>query len=85
MKIETQLYKIYRIAKKSSSKREIHNITGQLKKTGKVSSKQTKFIPKEIRKRTNKAQSQQKNNIIKMRVKIKEIEKKKERKIKKDQ
>ena len=65
MKIETQLYKIYRIAKKSSSKREIHNITGQLKKTGKVSSKQTKFIPKEIRKRTNKAQSQQKNNIIK--------------------
>ena len=45
---------------KSSSKREVYSDTGLSQKTRKISNKQLNLPPKRIRKRTNKAQSQQK-------------------------
>ena len=58
---------------KCSSKREVYSNTDLPQETGKISNKQPNFIPKVTRKRT-KSRGSRRKKIIKIRVKISEIE-----------
>ena len=63
---------------KSSYKREVYSCTSLPKETRKTSSKQSNLTPKGTReRRTNKTQSQQRKEIIKIRAEINEIDTKK--------
>ena len=53
---------------KNSSKREVYSNTGVLQEIRKISNKQSNLPSKEIRKRTNTAQSQQKEGITNINI-----------------